>query len=68
MKPIEKIEEGGRKALAYNQATRMVVQGFGDKDFYQIGVILAANGHCFEHMRYCVYGDTGSGGIKVPPG
>jgi hypothetical protein len=46
----------------------MVVQGFGDKDFYQIGVILAANGHCFEHMRYCVYGDTGSGGIKVPLG
>jgi hypothetical protein len=24
MKPVEKIEEDGRKALAYNQATQMV--------------------------------------------
>ena len=60
MKPVEKIEEGGRKALAYYQATPMVVRGFGDKDVHQIGVILAANGHllapiCFEHARYCVY-------------
>jgi hypothetical protein len=28
MKPVERIEEGGRKALAYNQATQMVVHGF----------------------------------------
>jgi hypothetical protein len=47
MKPVEKIEEDGRKALAYayNQATQMVVHGFGDKDFHLIRVILAANGH-----------------------
>jgi hypothetical protein len=59
MKPVEKIEEGGRKALAYNQATPMVVHGFGDKDFHQIRVILAANGH---------YGDIASMGIPDPEG
>jgi hypothetical protein len=26
MKPAEKLEEGGRKALAYNRATQMVVR------------------------------------------
>jgi hypothetical protein len=41
MKPVEKIEEGSRKALAYNQATQMVVHGFGDKNFHLIGVIFA---------------------------
>jgi hypothetical protein len=45
MKPAERIEEGGRRALAYNQATQMVLHGFGDKDIHLIGVILAASGH-----------------------
>jgi hypothetical protein len=39
MESVEKIEEGGRKALAHNQATQMVVHGFGDKDFHLSGVI-----------------------------
>ena len=37
MKPVEKIEEGCRKALAYNPATQVVVHGFGDKDIHLIG-------------------------------
>jgi hypothetical protein len=63
MKPVEKIEEGGRKALAYNQATQMVVYGFGDKDFHLIRVILAASGHYALNMR-----DITSMGIPDPEG
>ena len=51
MKPAEKIEEGGKKALAYNRATQMVVHGFGDKDIHLMRVILAANGHYALDMR-----------------
>jgi hypothetical protein len=61
MKPVEKIEEGGRKALAYNQATQMVVCGFGDKDFHLIRATLAENGHCALNMR-----DITSMGIPDP--
>jgi hypothetical protein len=71
MGPVEKIEEGGRKALAYNQATQVVVHGFGDKDFHLIAdwsYFGCKWPLCFGHARYCVYGDTGPGGEKVPPG
>jgi hypothetical protein len=51
MKPAGKIEEGGRKALAYNWSTQMVVHGFGDKDIHVIRAILAANGHYALDMR-----------------
>jgi hypothetical protein len=57
MKPAEKIEEDGRKALAHNQATQMVVHGFGDKDFHLIRAIFALN------MR-----DIASMGIPDPQG
>jgi hypothetical protein len=46
MKPAEKIEEGGKKALAYNRATQLNVQhGFGDKNIHLMRAILAASGH-----------------------
>jgi hypothetical protein len=63
MKPAETNEAGGRKALAYNRATQVVVHGFGDKDMHLIGAILAANGHYALDMR-----DIASMGILDPKG
>jgi hypothetical protein len=63
MKPAEKIEEGGKKALTHNRATQMAVHGFGDKDIRLIGAILAENGHCALDMR-----DIAAMGIPDPSG
>jgi hypothetical protein len=63
MKPAEKIEEGGKKALAYNRATQMAVHGFGDKDVHLIRAILAANCHYALDMR-----DIAPMGIQDPSG
>jgi hypothetical protein len=63
VKPAEKIEEGGKNALAHNRATQMAVRGFGDKDIHLMGVILAANGHYALDMR-----DIAAMGIQDPSG
>jgi hypothetical protein len=68
MKPAEKIEGGGRRALAYNQATQMVMHGFGDKDIHLIGVILVANGHYAMDMRDMMDMDIDLMGIPGPEG
>jgi hypothetical protein len=63
MKPAEKVEGGGKKALAYNHATTMTVHGFGEKDVHLVGVILAAKGYYTLNMR-----DIAHMGIKDPGG
>ena len=44
MKPADEVEEDGKKALAYNCATTMIVHGFEEKGIHLVGVILAAKG------------------------
>jgi hypothetical protein len=43
MKPEEKIEEVGKKALAHNQAVQTMVHGYGDKDIHLVRVIATYN-------------------------
>jgi hypothetical protein len=61
MKPAEKDEEDGKKALAYNIATTVIVHGFGEEDIHLVGVILAAKGHYTLNMR-----DLAPMGLPVP--
>jgi hypothetical protein len=63
MKPAEKIEEDGKKALAHSRAIQMVVNGFGGKDIHLVGAILAAKDHYALDMR-----DSASMGIPDPGG
>jgi hypothetical protein len=43
MKPEEKIEVGGKKALAHNRAAQMMVRGYGDKDIHLVRAIATCN-------------------------
>ena len=44
MKPEEKIEEGGKKALAHNRTAQvMMAHGYGDKDIRLVGIIATYN-------------------------
>jgi hypothetical protein len=52
MKPDEKAEDDGKKALAYNSATTMIEHGFGEEDIHLVRVILAAKGYYILNMRY----------------
>jgi hypothetical protein len=64
MKPADEVEEDGKKALAYNCATAMlIVHGFGEKDIRPVGIILAAKGYCTLNMR-----DLAPMGIPDPDG
>jgi hypothetical protein len=51
MKPADKAENDGKKALAHNCATAMIVHGFGEKDIHLVRIILAAKGYCTLDMR-----------------
>jgi hypothetical protein len=65
MKPAEKIEEGGKKALAHSRAAQMVVHGFGEKDIHLVGAILVTKGHYALDMRdIAPMGSPGPGGEK----
>jgi hypothetical protein len=67
MKPAEKIEEGGKKAFAYNRATEMAVCGFGEMGIRLIRAILAANVHYALDMRD-IAPMTGPERKKISPG
>jgi hypothetical protein len=43
MKPEEKIEGGGKKALAHNRAVQMMVSGYGDEDIHPMRAIATCN-------------------------
>jgi hypothetical protein len=43
MKPEEKIEGGGKKALAHNRAVQMMVRGYGDEDIHPMRAIATCN-------------------------
>jgi hypothetical protein len=43
MKPEEKIEEGGKKALAHNRTAQMMARGYGNKEIHLVGVIATCN-------------------------
>jgi hypothetical protein len=63
MKPADKAEGDGNKALALNCATTMIAHGFGEKDVHLVGIILAAKSYYTLDMR-----DIVSMGIQDPGG
>jgi hypothetical protein len=43
MKPEERIEEGGKKALAHNRVVQVMVHGYGDNDVHLVRAIATCN-------------------------
>jgi hypothetical protein len=44
MKPADRAEEGGKKALAHSRVVPVMAYGIAEKDISPVGAILAANG------------------------
>jgi hypothetical protein len=71
MKPAEKIEGDGNKALAHSRAVQMIVHGFGEEDIHLVGAILAAKGPLSMPWTWeisHIYGNTRPGRRKRSPG
>jgi hypothetical protein len=67
MKPAERLEEDGKKALAHNCAVPVIAHGMAEKDSSPVRGNLGCKWLrlCFEHARHRVYGHPGPGRTKV---